>query len=141
MLPYPPGAPPAPSKNLNSSYIVRFWLNFKHHIFICLSLIIEVEIYKWVPFALLPSKSKRKCMVRFYLNLKQNIVVCLPIIQGCHSLLFGKVEKFTQNFLLFVGYQNVSYILHSFGWLKRVQLVDWIIIWIQLLIIHRHIIH
>ena len=45
--PFPPEAPPAPSKKSNSTFIVRFWWNLKHNIFICLPTIIEIEIYEW----------------------------------------------------------------------------------------------
>ena len=77
-----PASPP--SKKSSSSFIVRLWWNLD--IFICLPIIIEIEIYEWGPFTprrLFPpplsKKSNSYFIVRFWWNLKNNIFICLPI--------------------------------------------------------------
>ena len=91
-----PREPPPSLKKSNSSFTSRFWWNFKPNIFICLQIIIMIEIYEQVPLTPeglkegLPStpppllKEVKYCIylfiVRFSLNLKHHIFICFPII-------------------------------------------------------------
>ena len=88
LTPYPSRQGPFPFlKKVNSSFIVKFWFNLKHNIFICLPKIIEIQIYEWkLPYPMgapppLPfKKSNSSFIVRFLSNLKHNIFICLIII-------------------------------------------------------------
>ena len=73
--PFPPGVSPLPTKKSNPPFILRFCWNLKHNIFICLPIIIEMEMYERSPLTLRGPFSPSKKS-----NLKQNICICLPII-------------------------------------------------------------
>ena len=58
---FPPGPlAPSPLKKSNSSFIVQFWLNLKHNLFIRSPIIIEIKIYKWGPLAKKKTKGRTK---------------------------------------------------------------------------------
>ena len=49
-----------PLRNSSSSFMVRFCLDLKQKMFICLPIIIEFNIYKWVTMPPPPSPSLEK---------------------------------------------------------------------------------
>ena len=54
-------------KKSNSLFMLRFYLNLKRNIFICLPIIIEIEIYEWestcLPGGLLSLRQKDKFFI------------------------------------------------------------------------------